>query len=96
MSPSYSPDELQELFEIIFLGHAKPEKLILMDKLLFNDSRELELHLEHVLNKDTVFKKRKKQYQDIKEVLFCDKLRLPLMLKHRFYKVVRWRLLHGK
>lgn len=90
--PVYTREELEELFEIIFLGHAKPKPLVLMDRLVFIDQDRLQKELI----KEAHWIKEKTQHKDIEEVLFCKKSRLPLLLNHRFYKVVNWRLAHGK
>lgn len=88
----YTPEELKELFEIIFLGHPREDSLVLMDLYDFKDCDSLKKELD----KEIPYIKKRDQYQDVKEVLFCDKSKLPLMLKHPFYKVVHWRLEHGR
>jgi hypothetical protein len=99
-APTYTPEELEELYQLIFLKPSKKDKvrgtLILFDLKAFKDSGTLRTWLDKELDKTPkYFTKKIDQIVGIKRVLFCSTAELPLFINERFSRIASWRLARG-
>jgi hypothetical protein len=98
--PVYTPEELEELYQLIFLHPSEEDKakgtLILFDRLAFKDTPTLRAWLDAELEKAyPYFTKQIDQLIGIKKVLFCDQIELSLLINSRFSRIISWRLKHN-
>ena len=99
---SYTSEELDELYRIIFLGITDEESAsngrILMDANAFKDQETLNKYLKKELERANTIRHPKmiREFTEVQEVLFCNKRSLPLYINHRLNRVIKWRLDHGK
>lgn len=100
--PTYTPEELAEIYLIIFLDITDEEMShngrILMDKNAFCDQETLIKYLNKEIASATEIRRGKKivEFTEVQEILFCDKKDMPLYINHRLSRVMSWRLDHGK
>lgn len=100
--PTYTPEELEELYRIIFLDLTDEERAhngrILMDRNAFENQKALRTYIEKGIKKakDIRWSKHIREYSEVQEVLFCGMESVPLFVNHRLSRVANWRLQHGK
>jgi hypothetical protein len=90
----YTPEELSELYHLIFMGNK--ENLILFDMQAFSDTETLKNWINHHIKWTTTFPKKMEQLLLIKELLFCDSSKLPILLNGQLSRIVLWRMNKGK
>lgn len=100
--PTYTPEELDDLYHIIFLGLTDEERAhngrILMDRNAYENQEALRIYLEEGIEKakNIRWSKQIREYSEVQEVLFCEKVSVPLLVNHRLSRVVSWRLQRGR